>query len=172
MDKETVQKFADWQKDMQKRYAKFFRETEIEIGVIGDRFLTEILRRAWNSSDAREREWCCFRLREVYSSMVRRHDMTPEQREKEDLDVTVTGPRYLAPPISAFEAAVFHFQHSKRARRCRNAECFAPYFFASKRGQEFCSIACARPVRLESQRRWWHENKGRAKKRKKRRKKR
>jgi hypothetical protein len=161
MDQGSLAKFAESQKLLRNRYAKLVGDTL----ALGHLWLRDMLRRAWETSDPREREWLCFRLRDTYAAMVRRQDMSVEERKKEDLAADVTGPRYLAPRITPFEAAVFHFQHQgTRARRCANAECSLPYFFVGKKGQRFCSPACALPAQRESKRNWWNENRSKRKK--------
>jgi hypothetical protein len=164
---DATKRFADAQKRMQQRYAKLlgFSGADAWKGtIVGHLHVREMLRRAWDTRDVREREWICFRIRDSYASMVRRADMTPEEMIKDEENIS--GPRYAAPPVTPFEAVIFYFQHQgTRARRCPNAECPAPYFFLSKKGQEYCSPECARPARLESQRRWWNENRGKSKRR-------
>jgi len=67
-------------------------------------------------------------------------------------------------PMNDFETIAFHLQRNlHRALYCPNPECQEPYFFANKKGQKFCSPECARPARLESQRRWWRDNRGKRK---------
>jgi hypothetical protein len=65
-------------------------------------------------------------------------------------------------PLTAFEAAMFYLQTKliDKLRRCPNATCPAPYFFATKKGQKFCSTVCAEPAQRESKRKWWNENRG------------
>ena len=153
--------FSDANRNMQRRYKDLLGDS----GAIGHLWLRDMLRKAWATADTREREWICFRFRDSYASMVRREPMSADERRKEDFSVDVAGPRYALPPVNPIEAAVFHFQHSRNARHCRNVECPAPYFFANKKGQEFCSPDCVKPAQRESKRRWWNEN--RAKKRRK-----
>lgn len=63
-------------------------------------------------------------------------------------------------PLTPFEAAMFHLQThlADKIRRCPNPTCPAPYFFAVKRAQKFCSTSCAEPAQREAKRRWWNEN--------------
>lgn len=152
------------------QYAKLLRDSgatnvlmgDPEITPIGHPWLREMLRRAWESSNnQREREWLCFRMRDTYAVMVRRRDMSAEERRQEEIAAEVSGPRYLAPPVSPFEAALFYFQHqASRTRRCANAECAMPYFFVTKKGQRYCSPECALPAQRENKRRWWELNRG------------
>lgn len=69
--------------------------------------------------------------------------------------------RSAPPPVTQLEAAVFWFgENLRRALFCPNPGCSAPYFFSQRKGQKFCRPECATPSRLESQRRWWNENRG------------
>jgi hypothetical protein len=161
------QRFADAQRQMRRRWhEKLLGKEGVWTGVIGNLWHREMLRRAWDSQDPREREWLCFRLRDHFAALGRWANMTPRQRRKEMMDLT--GPAFSAPPVTPFEAAIFHFQRQgKRVRHCPNADCLAPYFFASKKNQQYCSPECARPARLESQRRWAREHPGKKRRRRK-----
>lgn len=46
-------------------------------------------------------------------------------------------------------------KHHNRARYCLNAECPAPYFFASRHSQRYCSEVCAQSGERETKRKWW-----------------
>jgi hypothetical protein len=65
-------------------------------------------------------------------------------------------------PLTPFEAAMFYLQTKliDKLRLCPNPRCPAPYFFATKKGQKFCSTVCAEPAQRESKRKWWNENRG------------
>ena len=168
--KEMLTQHARSQTLLQTQYAKLLRDSGVtnvlmgdpEVTAIGHSWMREMLRRAWeSSSNQREREWLCFRLRDTYAAMVRKRDMSVEERLKEELATDVFWPRYLAPPASPFEAALFYFQHqASRTRRCANTECAMPYFFVTKKGQRYCSLTCAVPAQKENKRRWWELNRG------------
>ena len=51
---------------------------------------------------------------------------------------------------------------SNRVRYCLNPECKAPCFFVTKKGQEYCSDACAQLGKRRAKRRWWNENRGKS----------
>jgi hypothetical protein len=173
MDKESLQKFADSTNRIRRRYKELLGDpTQLEWDehwAVGHLLLRDMLRRAWDTRDMREREWLCFKFRDSYASMARHERMSIEEIREEELAAAVTGPRYAAPPITPLEASLFYFQHQRnRTLRCPNVECPAPYFFASKKGQKFCSRACALPTRLESKRRWWAKHRAKLKKSKRR----
>jgi hypothetical protein len=64
--------------------------------------------------------------------------------------------RYIPGP---FEQVLVHFlKAADRARHCNNPDCVAPYFFAKRRSQKYCSDACALPSQREFKRQWWAEH--------------
>jgi len=50
-------------------------------------------------------------------------------------------------------------RHADRFGFCRNPECPAPYFFARRRDQRYCSAVCAGPAKKAAKLRWWHKHK-------------
>jgi hypothetical protein len=62
------------------------------------------------------------------------------------------------PPLVPFEYLMSHLQRQlHRAIHCANPACRRPYFFKEEgvRTKTYCSDECWRPMRLESQRRYW-----------------
>jgi hypothetical protein len=58
-----------------------------------------------------------------------------------------------------FIHAIVHAINSVDLMRvCRHEECPAPYFFALKRNQRYCSGPCAVPSQREFKRKWWQEH--------------
>lgn len=138
--------------------------------------LREFLRKAWDASDPRQRDWFMYKFRDFYRQTILRVQevatgtamempiVVPSTRIEA---LEATGPRNDPPPVTPIEAAAFYFQrNSNRARRCKNPECAWPYFFVSKKGQTYCTQECATPAKREAKRRWWEQNRGRAAKRK------
>jgi hypothetical protein len=157
--KEALVRFGAESRRLHRRYKDLLDHSQFP--VLGHLWLRDMLRSAWDTSDVREREWLCFRFRDGYSSMVRRSGMSPQEMREEDLAADVTGAPYEPPPVTAIEAAIFHFQHqAHRARHCQNLECPAPWYFASKHTQKFCSPPCALPTQRASKRKWWAQNRG------------
>jgi hypothetical protein len=54
-------------------------------------------------------------------------------------------------------ACAFHADH---LAMCRNVDCPAPYFIASRRDQKFCTDVCALPAKKAAKLRWWHKHRG------------
>jgi hypothetical protein len=166
VSEEETRRFSDAADRMQRRYKKLSPRPS----TIGHLWLRDMLRRAWDAKDTRERDWYLFRFRDHYQQMVRRYEMTHDELVRDELAaVDVTTPRIALPPVDAIEAAAFYFQHqARRARHCENEDCPAPYFFISKKGQRYCSPVCSKPAQRAAKRRWWNENRATQKRRKKR----
>jgi hypothetical protein len=140
--------------------------------------LRDLARKAWTAADERSAEWYLFRLRHLHWETVRRvrhvqgaaksqKMLEPEARTiPSTLDEAM---RVIAqcepPPATEIEAAAFYLQKNlNHALYCPDAECPAPYFFSKKKGQLYCSPACALPARRESKRRWWSQNRSKRRK--------
>ena len=113
------------------------------------------LRKAWDAQDRRIREWHIFQLRRKFAEWS--FALSPEAEN-------LAGKPYdwfeQAPPVTALEATMLHFQAiGDRARHCQSSNCPAPYFIAVKRWQKFCSPECAGPGVRESKLRWWNKHK-------------
>jgi len=113
------------------------------------------LRKAWDASDRRIRDWHIFQLRRKFSEWSR------------SLSLANTGelPKSVGwyeecPEATPLEAAMFYFQTAiaHKAKRCGGAECPAPYFIATRKGQKHCSEKCAAEATREAKRRWWADN--------------
>ena len=144
--------------------------------IIATLVIRDFLRKAWTAPDARHAEWYLFRLRHLYAETVRRVRHVRSTSSKPDLEIpTIPGTedeavRYVRqstpPPAAEIEAAAFYLQKNlRRALYCPNPACPAPYFFSKKKGQRYCSEACALPAQREAKRKWWNENRARSKRR-------
>jgi hypothetical protein len=114
-----------------------------------------LLRGAFETTDARERNW--------YTTEIEHFYLTTSAEAK-----GINRPR-TPPPMTALEAALIHFRTriGERAKRCRGSNCpRGPFFVATKKWQRFCSEACAGPANREAKRLWWHEHKEEIKKKK------
>lgn len=108
--------------------------------------LGQMLRGVWDQPEHRTREWGAFLLLlSVRTAAGSRHG-------------SVWGFDGPLPPPSPFEEVLLHLTRSgDRARHCQNPDCPAPYFFAKRRSQKYCSDGCALPAQREAKRRWWAE---------------
>jgi hypothetical protein len=130
------------------------------------RFLAFLLQQGWDGATQREREWF-FQDAESFSRHLTAKDVdkglwgtSHESPKSPDYVYGVTY-HFIKPPAqpSPLEA-VFHYlwQHMEHALHCANPECPAPYFFATKKNQKYCSPECAEPARRASKLRWWNDN--------------
>lgn len=134
--------------------------------------IRDLLRKAWTAPDLRQQEWYLFRARHLHTETVRRVRSVQEaakssaklERENPMIPGTLAeAVTALAqsepPPLTPFEEAAAYMQRNlHRALHCPGTECPAPYFFRKKKGQRYCSDACAVPAMLAGKRRWWTEN--------------
>jgi hypothetical protein len=149
--------------------------------------LKEHLRAAWQATDLREREWYIYELRRLYArhtaaaslratepalkSMLDRLVSQNPQSESASVDMQRLGAEFghrsrfygywVDPPpaLTVFERTMFHFQRiAYRARKCENPECMAPYFFAKRKGQKYCTEECALPAQRKAKSEWWARN--------------
>jgi hypothetical protein len=145
----------DGMKRMRRRYPNFLGNTSIDVTKLRD-----FLRRAWQATDRRAREWWCFKIREAHTRKLNLENRVAREG-KEAIDDFFPRDEDLlldVPPITDFEAVIFYFQHQQtRTRKCANTDCPAPFFFATKKRQQFCSPACRKPAELASKLKWWHQ---------------
>jgi hypothetical protein len=184
----AISKFRDASARLIKRYPDIFSSlpypleppprAKWKIHPINWRILAKIQRLlclAWDSHGLREREWYIFQARqEHYFSTVyyplRDARVSAAVSAGADADqefVRTTaeedGVRISPPALTPFEQVIYHFQRiAERASRCGNPECPAPYFFATKKGQKYCSSKCSGPAQREQKRDWWRRNRAKA----------
>jgi hypothetical protein len=135
-------------------------------------WVRDLLQRAWDASEHWHREWFIQEIEAQYhtgreSSLLDK--IGPSRAEEIQ---TMTGYtvdkgevyfhlRTVEPPEKPVPlvAIMYHFRmNTHRLRHCPNPLCTTPYFFATKKGQKFCSAPCALPAQREAKRRWWNEN--------------
>ncbi len=64
---------------------------------------------------------------------------------------------HVAPPSPFEQSLLYLLKAADRARYCGNPNCVAPYFFAKRRSQKYCSDACSQPAQREFKQQWWLE---------------
>jgi hypothetical protein len=111
--------------------------------------LRNAVRVIWEA-DPRAKQWGIFRILEKFFAVGDRSlAVGPIMEDSE----WFLGP--LRPP----SRCELLFQHLKgRTLRCHNSECVAPYFFAVRQSQKYCSETCAAPAQREFKRKWWAEH--------------
>lgn len=115
--------------------------------------LREGVRGIWTAPDLRTKQWGVLRILDVTSFM-------------EDQSGTYLWPFWsyphkvtsLPPPTARELVLLYLIRSNVHTYLCANRDCSTPYFIASRRGQKYCSDACALPAQREFKRRWWNEN--------------
>lgn len=96
--------------------------------------LKSALQEIWRGPDLRTREWGVFRL----------------------LEHSVDGWSISLPPLTPIEQIANYLRgRLHRLKICPNKDCVAPYFFAVRSSQVYCSDICALPFQREYKRQWW-----------------
>lgn len=109
--------------------------------------LRKMVQRIWREPDLRTQEWLVFRLRQNELIAIE-----PRFSALEAFDVRM-------PPPTRFEQCLRYLLRSaNRLRYCDNEECAAPYFFAKRRSQKYCSDPCSLPAQRKFKLRWWSEH--------------
>ena len=122
------------------------------------------LRRLWTEQDPRQRDWYCYRLRDVHRQMIRHLEGWQESTEWGSTDTPQRHLDYVlqdVPEISPFEATICWLQiNHTRMLHCANPLCEAPYFLRQENAkrQTHCSPECADPARRAAKLKWWNEN--------------
>jgi hypothetical protein len=125
--------------------------------------LRDVLRAIWRETDERTREWAIFSLVEdffegppdgspVWGKLVRPGGVGPDYLPRK-------------PQPGPGEQSVRQLLHTDLSRVCGNPECAAPFFFAQRRNQKYCTPECSKPSQQEFKRKWWAENRGKTQKR-------
>lgn len=131
-------------------------------------FLRELVRLVWLAPDLRSREWRILSVLRMIAvrewTRIFKIDTTLA-RLPEQLHPHVPSPELMSlpdfnpPPLRPFEQILFYLQKSTdRLRYCQGGTCSAPYFFAKRRNQKYCSDACAIPAKRQAKLRWWTEH--------------
>lgn len=115
--------------------------------------IRDTLRLIWAEPDLRKREWLVFRLRD---ELMARADPGLAHAGGGIMGISLL--KRLPPPTAFEQALIVLFKSADRARYCNNPDCPAPYFFARRRTQKYCSDACALPAQREFKRKWWKEH--------------
>jgi hypothetical protein len=105
------------------------------------------LRIAWKEPDYRTRIYRVFWILSGLNHIDNRL-LLGNRTEAGTFSVPAQGP---------FEKALFQLmQAGDLAKFCPNPECAAPYFFAARRSQKYCSDVCAIPAQREAKLRYWN----------------
>jgi hypothetical protein len=127
-------------------------------------YFRAVFRATWVEPDARTRQWAWFMFRaelariwDSNSDYLTLWDSRFKWLGEHEYDLTVRLPE--PPPELPIEKALLYLLlHHKRARYCPNTECVAPYFFAARHSQRYCSETCAQSGERQAKRTWWAEH--------------
>jgi hypothetical protein len=115
--------------------------------------LRDALREIWRGPDLRTKEWGVFRL---IDGTIFEHSNPRRSDYRLGLFHTIAGTIPALPPPTPFEQIANHLRCELHlVKICPNAECPAPYFFAVRRSQVYCSAVCVMPFQCEAKRKWW-----------------
>ena len=112
------------------------------------------LRAIWLAPNYRTKEWGVFRLieAEVIRSLSPPPDTTPATFR---IEAGIVAP--LPPPGPLEQCLRYLLRNASKVAVCRNPDCPAPYFLATRRSQKYCTAECARPAQREFKLAWWNK---------------
>jgi hypothetical protein len=132
-----------------------------------------LLRKAWDTSDLRHREWYLYELSADFHK--RRADQELQEQLGDTIQIEELLGEFVRPGSTMFdrrisepsaettaleEALLYLKKNLRRARHCANKDCAHPYFLQSRKGQKFCSEKCSAPALRAAKREWWRVNRG------------
>jgi hypothetical protein len=112
--------------------------------------LRNTVRSIWTTDDVRAKRWGLFRILQDFFQYS-------DSRFDQSLYRTYFGfwrAQSLEPPTKV-EQYLSYLTDGAPTRKCQNQGCAAPYFFAGRRTQRFCSDACAKPAQRAYKMNWW-----------------
>ncbi len=120
----------------------------VKVGSVG-----RLLRTAFRASDLYIRDWILF--------LARYHNASETVGAQLGEDAEKLRARYVVMARHSEMDRAIWFVQSKLANRmavCKRKHCENPCFFRTRKGQMYCTRACARTVLLANKRRWHHES--------------
>jgi hypothetical protein len=115
----------------------------------------DALRALWLAPDFRTKEWGVFRL--IDQAVI--VDTHPVDGMLPATFNIVDGHVAPLPPSTALEGCLrYLLRNAQTTVVCANSECPAPFFFASRKSQKYCSPDCALPAQRSYKRKWWANN--------------
>jgi hypothetical protein len=155
----TNQRLASLPQYRRVRIQRLSKNEELETELIP--YLRTLFRAAWTEPDRRNLEWACANLRLALARNTellwwpRQDGLFAWHGNKSKRLRLAHAPLDELPITKAFEYLV---KNSSNARSCANRDCPAPYFFAVRHSQRYCSEKCAQSGQKASKRKWWTEH--------------
>ena len=121
------------------------------------------LNRLWVETEARQRDWYIYRLRDAHRQMVRQLEDWGEMAMAEwgkgnTISQLTDYVLQQIPEHSFFESAMCWLQrHQNLLRMCRGVGCDAPYFLRTGRRHVYCK-PCANIARRRAKLHWWNNS--------------
>jgi hypothetical protein len=115
--------------------------------------LRDAIRAIWEAPDSLVKQWGVFTILANYFTFGNRILFIGPVQGPLELSSYSAGP-----PGPCGRILLHLIKNAERTRRCGNPECPAPYFFAARRSQKYCSTECSQPAQRESERKWWSKN--------------
>jgi len=111
--------------------------------------LREAVRAIWRAPDLRSKVWGLFRIFQDF--------FFPGDRGLVRTPLSGLGGEFrkLMPQSLLEQMLLQLLKSADLTRYCGNEECPAPYFFATRRSQKYCSSDCSEPAMRQQKRRWW-----------------
>lgn len=123
--------------------------------------LARFVRLAWESSNARERSWYLFTVRQEYVKAIFWAGGFRTRSGETGKDAA----RNLIPLLPAktpFDLAVHHLQTALITKMAvcerRNCDGDGPCFYSRRKGQKYCGAHCRNVVLQERNNAWWAKN--------------
>ena len=117
--------------------------------------LRDALRAIWIAPDKRTKEWGVFRL--IESAVI--SDTNPTPHTGSATFQIVDGHVVPLPPPTSLEYCLrYLLRNANKSVVCANVECPAPYFFAGRKSQKYCTEKCAQPAQRKFKQEWWAKN--------------
>ena len=115
----------------------------------------DALRAIWIAPDFRTKQWGVFRL--IENAVI--GDTNPINGFPPATFNIVAGRVPPLPAPTPLEHCLrYLLQNARTAIFCANSECPAPFFFANRKSQKYCSDGCAQPAQRKFKRDWWARN--------------
>ena len=115
--------------------------------------LRDAIRAIWDAPDLLVKQWGVFTTLANYFTFGDRSLFVGPVEGPLEWSSYSTGP-----PGPCGRILLHLLKNADLTRHCGYPECPAPYFFAARRSQKYCSKDCSKPAQRESERRWWNKN--------------
>ena len=118
-----------------------------DVPVIFIHTLKARLRATWRAPDQRSKLYGVYWIMRMFVPIP-----------KNSWETLLQNNDYFTPEPSPFEEALLNLiNDSDLAKVCGNPDCPAPYFFATRPNQKYCTLECAKPAMRRAKLRYWNK---------------